>query len=54
MGPVQQWLLGVLSGLWIHVGFILSVGLDAVPLWPLGICWRPGLVLGAWRLEQME
>jgi hypothetical protein len=29
------------------------VGLDAVSLWPLGICKRTRLVLGAWRLEQM-
>jgi hypothetical protein len=35
------------------MGFILSVGLDALSLWSLGIRERARLVLGSWRMEQM-
>jgi len=43
----------LLSGLWIYLGFFLSMGLDAISLWALGIRQRARLVLGAGRLEQM-
>ena len=51
MGPIQQWLLELLSGFWIHLGFFLSLGLDAISLRAVGICKRTRLVLGAGRLE---
>ncbi len=53
LGPVQQRLLELLSGLWLYVGFLLSLGMDALSLWPVGLCQRTWLVLGAGRMEQM-
>src|SRR2546430_14944928 len=32
MGPFHEWLLDVVSGIRLHVGLWLSMGLDAVPL----------------------
>jgi hypothetical protein len=35
------------------MGLFLSMGLDALSLWAVGIRERTRLVLGAWRMEQM-
>src|SRR5207245_10963260 len=32
MGPFHEWRVDVVSGIRVHVGFRLSVGMDAVPL----------------------
>ena len=53
LGPIQQRLLELLAGLWIYLGLFVSLGMDALPLRPLGVCRRPWLVLGAGRMEQM-
>jgi len=53
MGPIQQRLLELHARLWIYMGFRVSVGMDALSVWPVGVCERTRLVLGAGRLEQM-
>jgi len=37
MGSVHEWRVVLVSGIWIHLGIGLSLGMDAVPLWLLGI-----------------
>src|SRR6201992_2345433 len=53
LGPVQQRILGR------HLrrrslGFIISMGMDAVSLWALGFHQWPRMVLAARRMEQLE
>src|SRR5438552_17775454 len=37
MGSVHEWRMDVVSGIRVHVGFRLSVGMDAVPLRFVGV-----------------
>src|SRR5215469_5352760 len=44
MGSVHGWILGLLSRMGLWLGFSLSVGLAALPLWKLGV--RAGIWMG--------
>src|SRR5438132_3529772 len=48
MGSVHEWRMDVVSGIRVHVGFRLSVGMDAVPLRFLVVpaCVRMGVAAG--------
>lgn len=43
----------MVSGDGIHVGLGVSLGLDALLLWELGVCVGIGLGMAAWRMEHV-
>src|SRR5690348_11239495 len=53
MGSVHERLLDLLSGIWLHLGFRLSVGLDAVSLRTVDFCERLRLDVAARELAGM-
>ena len=54
MGPLRQWLLDLLTRVWLRMGIRVSVGMDAISLRPLGFCERLWLGVAAGILAHLE
>src|SRR6476646_850619 len=54
LGPLHGWILDVVPRGRLHICIRLPVGMDAVPVWKLGVRAGMGMGMGARRLLQLE